>query len=57
MFLLPRRLVSRDEGGGVSAIDIPVSVARTLAKLNPTTTFIYVSGREPIARSAGLITA
>jgi len=35
------------KGGGVSAIDIrPNGVSRleTLAKLNPTMTFIYVSG-------------
>jgi len=33
--------------------DLTVSVAKTLAKLNPTMTFIYVSGQEPPARSAG----
>jgi hypothetical protein len=33
--------------------DLTVSVAKTFAKLNPTMTFIYVSGVGPTARSAG----
>ena len=33
--------------------DLTVSAARILAKLNPTMTFIYISGQEPIALSEG----
>jgi len=48
MFLLPRCLVSRDQGRDVSARDIRSDGLGgqnlSQAKLNPTMTFIYVSG-------------
>jgi hypothetical protein len=44
MLFLPRSFRSREEAYRRVTYDLTISVARTLAKLNPAMTFIYVSG-------------